>query len=107
MKIIENSIIPFRGYKAVNIFGVLFVRKGVKIDRVTLIHEQIHTAQMDEMMYIFFYIWYCVEFIYRLIKLKNWHDAYRAISFEREACIFQENGAYLKSRQPFAWRKFL
>lgn len=107
MKIIENSIIPFKGYKAINLFGVLFVRKGVKIDRVTLIHEQIHSAQMDEMLYVFFYLWYCVEFIYRLIRLRNWHQAYRAISFEREAYMFQENGAYMKSRKPFTWGKFL
>jgi len=41
MKIIENRIIPFMGHKVINLFGVLFHRKGVKIDRVTLCHEQI------------------------------------------------------------------
>jgi len=31
MKIIENKIIPFPGYKAINLFGILFVREGAKI----------------------------------------------------------------------------
>jgi hypothetical protein len=107
MKIIENNIIPFKGFKAINIFGVLFVRKGVKIDRVTLIHEQIHSAQMDEMLYVFFYLWYCVEFIYRLIRLRNWHKAYRAVSFEREAYMYEGFDNYIRQRKPYNWGKFL
>ena len=30
MKIIYNNIIPFKGFKAMNLFGVLFVRKDAK-----------------------------------------------------------------------------
>ena len=41
-----------------------------------------HTAQMKEMLYIFFYLWYVVEWIIRLFMKGN---AYRNISFEREA----------------------
>jgi hypothetical protein len=32
MKIIYNKIIPFPGYKAINLFGILFARKNAKID---------------------------------------------------------------------------
>lgn len=28
MKVIYNNLIPFKGYKAINIFGLVFVRKG-------------------------------------------------------------------------------
>lgn len=28
MKVIYNKIIPLKGYKCINLFGVLFVRKG-------------------------------------------------------------------------------
>ena len=28
MKVIYNNIIPFKGFKCINLFGVLFVRKG-------------------------------------------------------------------------------
>ena len=30
MKVIYNNLIPFKGYKAINIFGLVFVRKGAK-----------------------------------------------------------------------------
>lgn len=30
MKVIYNNIIPFKGYKAINLFGLVFVRKGAK-----------------------------------------------------------------------------
>ena len=46
MKIIRNNIIPLPGFRAINLFGLLFVRKGVRIDPVLLNHEAIHTQQM-------------------------------------------------------------
>ena len=46
MRIIENSILPPRGFKCINLFGVLFVRKGTYMRDVDLNHEAIHTAQM-------------------------------------------------------------
>ena len=39
MKIIRNNIIPFPGFKAINLFGVLFVKNNAKIDDVTINHE--------------------------------------------------------------------
>ena len=32
MKVIYNKFIPFKGYKAMNLFGIVFVRKGAKFD---------------------------------------------------------------------------
>ena len=38
MKIIYNSLIPFRGYKAMMLFGVIFARKKFKpLSAVTVI----------------------------------------------------------------------
>lgn len=54
MKIIYNSIIPFKGFAAINLFGILFVRKGIKISEEMINHEAIHTSQMKEMLYVFF-----------------------------------------------------
>lgn len=53
MRVIENTIIPVKGFAAINLFGVLFIRKGVKVSDRILNHEKIHTAQMKEMLYIF------------------------------------------------------
>ncbi len=104
MKIIRNKYIPFQGYKAMNLFGVLFVRGNARIDDITLNHEKIHTAQMKEMLYIFFYLWYVTEWLVRLFMKGN---AYRNISFEREAYSNEDDVIYLEGRKRFAWIKYL
>ena len=49
MKIIYNSLIPFRGYKAMMLFGVIFARKKFKpLSAVTVNHESIHAAQAKD-----------------------------------------------------------
>ena len=106
MKIIYNSFIPFKGFIAINLFGTLFVRneyKG-KVDDVIINHEQIHTEQMKEVGYLQFYILYLVEWVMNLINKKE--DAYRSISFEREAYDNEKNLDYLKTRQKFNWKKY-
>ena len=82
MKIIRNNIIPFRGFAAINLFGILFVRKDTVLTPVMMNHEYIHTAQMKEMAHVLFYLWYVVEWLVRLTMKGH---AYRNISFEREA----------------------
>ena len=104
MKVIRNKIIPFPGYKAINLFGVLFVRGDAQVDEKTIRHESIHTAQMQEMLYIFFYLWYVMEWIVRLFMKGN---AYRNISFEREAYENEKDVDYLSSRTWFAWIEYL
>ena len=104
MKVIRNKIIPFPGYKAINLFGVLFVREDAKVDEKTIRHESIHTAQMQEMLYIFFYLWYMVEWVVRLFMKGN---AYRRISFEREAYEIEGDLDYLSDRTWFAWIEYL
>lgn len=102
MKVIENTLIPFKGFKAINLFGVIFVKKGTVLDSRDLNHEAIHTAQMKELGYVFFYILYVLEWLLRLCKGKN---AYRNLSFEREAYENERNWGYLSHRKPFAqWR---
>lgn len=103
MKIIYNDLIPFKGFTAINLFGILFVR-GVKVSEEMINHEAIHTAQMKEMLYILFYLWYVVEWIVRLFGKGN---AYRNISFEREAYINEKNKNYLTERKMYNWINFI
>ncbi len=50
MKIIYNRYIPFKGFLAINLFGVMFVRGTWRdITAQVLNHEKIHTAQMREL----------------------------------------------------------
>lgn len=102
MIIIYNSLIPFKGFQAINLFGVVFARKEYKeLSQRTLNHEAIHTAQMREMLYIGFYIWYLIEWIVKLFRYGR--RAYENISFEREAYENQYDCTYLHKRKHWAW----
>ena len=107
MKIIYNNIIPFPGFKAINLFGILFVRKGCTMSESDINHEMIHTAQMKEMGYVMFYLWYLVEWLVKLTKLRDSNKAYRAISFEREAYGNEKNLTYTITRAKYVWRKLI
>jgi len=54
MKIVRNDLIPFKGFSAINLFGILFIRSDVMITNRLLNHEQIHARQMVEMLFVFF-----------------------------------------------------
>lgn len=112
MKIVFNKFIPFKGYLAINLFGVLFVR-GTEQDRKddltpeVINHEKIHTAQMKEMLYIFFYLWYAIEYLIIRGLHKKQSGAYHDVSFEEEAHNNDMNLNYLNERKPYAWLKFV
>lgn len=101
MKVIYNRLIPFKGYKCVNLFGVLFVRKGCTMTVTDYNHEAIHTAQMKELLYVPFYLLYVLEWLWRLIRLRDMKAAYRAVSFEKEAYVHEGEADYLKTRKKF------
>ena len=107
MKIKYSKIIPFKGFYAINLFGTYFIRdeyKGEKIPKSTLNHEAIHTEQMKELGYIFFYILYFLEWVVRLFINGRW--AYYKLSFEREAYENEKNYKYLNKRKPYSWFKY-
>ena len=102
--IIFNNIIPFKGFKMINLFGILFARNECKnrISDIDINHENIHTQQIVECGVLFFYIIYLIEWFVRLFMNGN---AYRNISFEKEAYDNQNNLDYIKTRKRYAmWR---
>jgi len=109
MKIIRNKILPIgKHYVAINLFGILFIKGDYPESKRLLNHERIHTYQMKEMLYVFFYIWYIVEYLIRLAICWNPTKAYRNISFEREAYSNQCKYLYLKgTRKRFGWFPYL
>jgi hypothetical protein len=104
MKIFRSKRIPFKGFAAINLFGFIVVRRGVFASETLINHERIHTAQMRELGFIFFYILYGLEW---LIRLPFKGNAYRNISFEREAYANQRNLDYLHTRPHYAWRHYM
>lgn len=107
MKIVYSKFIPFKGFYAINLFGVYFIRKeheGEIIPEETLNHEAIHTAQMRELGYVFFYVWYFIEWLIRLFI--NGRKAYNYIVFEQEAHNNDKNFLYLENRKHYKWLEY-
>lgn len=102
MRIIYNNVIPFKGFKAINLFGVLFVRGKAPLSDSDVNHESIHTSQMRELLYIPFYVIYLIEWVKRMLEGRDAIDAYRNISFEKEAYQNEDKPDYLITRKPFA-----
>ena len=102
--IVRNSWLLRKGFTAVNLPGVLVVRPGVELTPQLLNHERIHTAQMRELLYVGFYVLYVAEWLVRLLHRGN---AYRNISFEREAYANQHDLTYLSRRKHYSWRHYV
>ena len=118
MKIIYNKIIPLGSCSMINIYGILFSKKKEEnIKQRDLNHEGTHTLQMDDFVCGFswlrliggtiFYLWYCIEFVIRLIQYQDWHTAYKNISFEREAYANQDDDDYNDSRKGCAFIEYI
>ena len=107
MIIIRNNIIPFKGYKCINISGILFARKNAILDVYTINHEMIHTKQIIKSFIIGFYILYGIFYIINIIKYKNYKEAYRNIPFEREAYENEKYLDYLSKRTAYAWINYI
>ena len=106
MKIVYNNILPVKGFAAMNLFGIIFARNEYNpLARRIQNHEAIHTVQMKEMLYIFFYFWYLVEWLVKLFRYGR--NAYENISFEREAYTYQYDYSHLEKRKKYHWIKRL
>ena len=104
MKVIYNRLVPFRGFTAINLMGVVFARVEYRpLSTAILRHEAIHTAQMKETAFLGFYLIYMLEWLWGMLRLRDAHTAYRAIRFEREAYRNMADPSYLTRRHPYAW----
>lgn len=130
MKKVINSVIPFEGFIAITIWPFVFVRKDLahKFDVVGENHENIHAEQQKEMLGVgallgglllmitgslwwlllvpIFFWWYLIEWILRSVFGTG--NAYRNISFEREAYANEKDMLYPSvRRKSFAWMNYL
>ena len=129
MKKVVNNIIPFDGFVALTIWPFVFVRRSEegKYDSVADNHEHIHGEQQQEMLAAgalmggalmiltgslwwllllpAFFWWYLIE--YALRSMFGTGNAYRNISFEREAYANEKDFDYIRNRRPFAWLRYM
>lgn len=107
--VVYNKILPFKGFAAITLFPFIFVREEYEpAEWRTINHESIHLRQQLEMLIIPFFLWYVIEWIVRLIQYKDVKEAYRNISFEREAYDNEWDVEYLDfDRNAFDFLKYL
>jgi hypothetical protein len=122
---IKNKFIPVKGFGAMNILGLLFVREDYTPNATTYRHEAIHTQQQRELLVVAALLslaasniwgswWYLVGVVlfplavYVLawvveLVLPPYETAYKDSPFEREAYANEHNPEYLVHRRPFTW----
>lgn len=107
MKIYYTNYLPPKGFLAINLFGIIVGRKdGCKLTKYDINHERIHTAQMTELLWILFYLFYFLEWLFRVVQYQSLLKGYYNISFEREAYKYGNDLEYLKNRKRFAFVKY-
>lgn len=108
MIIVCRALLKNTKISAITLFPFILLRnRDLKKDETLIIHEKIHLRQQLELLIIFFYLWYVIEYYYRIFKLKDAFKAYKAISFEREAFANEHNSEYLSKRKLWAFWKYL
>ncbi|MFV8226249.1 hypothetical protein [Christiangramia aquimixticola] len=108
MILIVNKKLLSGRFKGISLWPfVILESKQLKENSFFLNHEKIHLRQQLELLLIFFYVWYAIEFFIRYLSCKDGMLAYRNISFEKEAYRREYNLKYLKERPFWAFLKYL
>jgi hypothetical protein len=97
----------------VTIFPFIFLKKSYfdkqpkEVLETTINHEKIHIKQQIELLVVFFYLWYFLEYYVKNFKYTFKEDVYMNLSFEREAYENESNKDYLKTRKFWSFIKYL
>ena len=98
MVVVSKYIVP-KGYSGLTLFPFIFLnKKALKTNVILLNHEKIHLRQQIELLVLPFYMIYVLEFLIHFIRFRNWQQAYKSISFEKEAYTNESDLKFLKSR---------
>lgn len=89
---------------AITLYPFIIARKEMSED--VLRHESIHIAQQKELLVVFFYLLYGLDYLRGLIKFRDKELAYYRIRFEQEAYAQMLNESYLENRKSYSWRKY-
>ena len=112
-KILDN-ISFFFNVTGIAIFPFVILRERYKHDpqyqyaRVMLLnHERIHFYQQIEMLVIPYYIAYVIEYIIKYIMIGDSYEAYKSVSFEREAFQNEQDLDYVEYREMYSWTRYI
>lgn len=107
MPIVVNKYLIGRHFVGIALWPFIVVKNEVlKQDDIFINHERIHLRQQAELLVIPFYFVYLLEYVFRLFQYRDSQEAYRNISFEREAYEMEYDLEYLEYRKPWSFIKF-
>lgn len=98
----------YRNYVGLCLWPFIFLRNASLLqDKALINHERIHFRQQAEMLVVFFYLLYLLEWVAKSAYYLNGYRGYRNISFEREAYLHEKDLSYLESRRPFHFLRYV
>jgi hypothetical protein len=104
--VVFKYLIP-KGYRGLTLYPFVIISNDKdRGDATFLNHEKIHIRQQLEMLVLPFYIWYVIEYLFRLIQYKDRRKAYMNISFEREAYANEKDLNYIRKRAFWIFLKY-
>ena len=93
---------------AIGFFPFIFVRDDTRDHAELLRHEEIHMRQQLELLVVFAWILYGIEYFYaRWVKKFDKRQAYYYTALEQEAHRNAMKEGYLKTRKPYAVLKYI
>lgn len=106
MIIVSKYLTP-KNYSALTIYPFIILKhQNLKNDSFLIHHENIHISQQKELLWVFFFIAYFLEYVFQLLRYKNHYKAYKNISFEKEAYQNESNLNYLIDRKKFSFLNY-
>lgn len=104
---VSKYLIP-KGFVGITLYPFIFLKnKNLKKDVILLNHERIHLKQQKELLIVFFYVFYGIEWLCKFVKYRDYNTAYFNLSFEREAYQCEKDLNYLDKRKWWAFFKYL
>lgn len=98
----------YKNYVGLSLWPFIFLKHDtLKEDIVLINHEKIHLKQQQELLVVFFYIFYISEWLIRTAIYLDSYKAYQNISFEREAYSNEKNLDYPIERRAFSFIKYI
>ncbi|AIY12064.1 hypothetical protein [Cellulophaga baltica] len=106
--ILVSRLFFVKNYVGLTLWPFIILRDdALKKDVILINHEKIHLKQQTELLVVFFYVLYLMEWSIRCICYLNSYKAYKNISFEREAYANERNLNYPTERKAFSFIKYL
>lgn len=101
-----SKIVP-KGFIGITLwpFGIYVSEKKYLTRKKTIRHESIHWEQQKELLGIFFYLLYFLEWIVKIFVYGK--KAYVNLAAEREAYGHDMDNSYLNRRKRYRWLKYI